>query len=435
MMDRRQFLHTLASSALTAGRAAAAPSARSVIWLFMEGGPSAVDTFDPKPELKKHHGKRPKEAIETFFGRPGPLMQSPFSFQQHGGSGLWVCDRMPAIARHADELAVIKSCFAESPNHSPAMYQMNTGMTRAGFPSVGSWVTYGLGTDNKSLPGFVVFPNEAGSKGGPQNWGHGFLPGTFQATPFRTGGAPILNLSRPSDVGDQRALLDYAQSLNRDHRRRHGDEPDLEARMHSHELAYRMQSEGRKVADLTRETDETRRLYGIDRDVTRPFGSKCLMARRLVESGVRFVQLYSDGEWDSHGNLAQQHGQRCDETDVPIAGLLTDLKRCGLLDSTLVIWGGEFGRMPVSEQGQGRDHNPHGFLVWMAGAGIKAGVSHGETDELGYRAAVNPVSVNDLHATMLHLLGLDHRKLTYLHNGRRFRLTDVAGEVIRPVLS
>jgi uncharacterized protein (DUF1501 family) len=317
------------------------------------------------------------------------------------------------------------------------MYQMNTGLPRPGFPSVGSWVTYGLGTENRNLPGFVVLQNGRGSKGGPLNWGHGFLPGAYQATTLRARGTPILNLRRPEGVDDrgQRAVLDLAQALNREHAARHAGEDELEARIASYELAYRMQAEGLEVAELSRESEETRRLYGLEDPKSRAFGEKCLLARRLVERGVRFVQVYCDDEWDAHSNLVKNHGDRCAETDAPIAGLLTDLRRRGLLDDTLVVWGGEFGRMPVSEQGSGRDHNPHGFLVWLAGAGVKAGTSHGETDEIGYRAERDRVSVHDLHATMLHLLGLDHKRLTYLHNGRRFRLTDVAGEVVQPIIA
>jgi uncharacterized protein (DUF1501 family) len=436
LLDREALVAPAAASAAAAA-SARRPRARAVIWLFMEGGPGAMDTFDPKPSLDRHHGQRTRQSIDVFFGSPGPLMRSPFAFKRHGESGHHVCDRYPSLARHVDDIALVKSCVAESPNHGPAMYQMNTGLPRAGFPSVGSWVVYGLGSENRDLPGFVVFPNARGSKGGSGNWGHGFLPGTFQATPFRGGGAPILNLRRPEDLDEagQRAILDLAGRMSREHGRRHPGEADLEARIQSYELAFRMQAAGLEVADLSKETDETRRLYGLDRDKSRRFGEKCLLARRLVERGVRFVQVYCDDEWDAHSDLAKNHGERCAETDAPIAGLLADLKRRGLLESTLVVWGGEFGRMPVSEQGNGRDHNPHGFLVWMAGGGVKGGTSYGETDEIGWKAAENPVTVHDLHATILHQLGIDHRRLTYLHNGRRFRLTDVAGNVITKIVA
>jgi hypothetical protein len=402
---------------------------------MMEGGPSAVDLFDPKPELDRQDGKRID--IDVFNGNPGPLMKSPFRFRQHGQSGAWVCEKYPGVARHVDDIAFIKSCYTESNNHVPALYQINTGIPRPGFPSAGAWVTYGLGSENRNLPGFVVLGNNQGVKGGPLNWGAGFLPTTYQGTLFRSEGSPVINLKRPEgvDAGDQRAQLDLMARLNDEHLRAHEGEADLLARVQSFELAYRMQMEATDLVDLGAESPATRTSYGLDNPESRSFGSKCLLARRLVERGVRFVQVYSDGEWDAHANLPSNHTQHCAATDVPIDGLLTDLKNRGLLDSTLVIWGGEFGRMPVSQGNKGRDHNPHGFLVWMAGAGIKGGVSHGETDEIGYKAAVDPVSVNDLHATMLHLLGLDHERLTHFHNGRRFRLTDVAGNVLTRILA
>jgi Protein of unknown function (DUF1501) len=411
------------------------PKAKSVIWLFMEGAPSAVDLFDPKPELDRSNGKR--ISIDVFNGNPGPLMKSPFAFRRCGRSGAWVCDKYQNVARHVDDLAFVKSCFTESNDHVPALYQMNTGVARAGLPTAGAWVTYGLGSENRNLPGFVVLGNTQGIKGGPLNWSAGFLPTTYQGTLFRSQGSPILNLRRPKDVADedQRAQLGLLARLNGRHLDGHGGEPDLGARIESFELAYRMQAEAGDLVDFAQETAETQRLYGLDRGPSRSFGGKCLLARRLVERGVRFVQVYSDGEWDAHSDLAGNHAHHCAATDVPIHGLLTDLKRRGLFDSTLVIWGGEFGRMPVSQGGNGRDHNPRGFLVWLAGAGIKGGTSHGETDEIGYRAAVDPVTVHDLHATMLHLLGIDHKRLTYLHNGRRYRLTDVAGNVLTKILA
>jgi hypothetical protein len=412
-----------------------APKATSVIWLFMEGGPSGVDLFDPKPELDKGNGKQIE--IATFNGNPGPLMKSPFKFQQYGESGTWVCEKYPSVAKHVDEFAIVKSLFTESSDHVPALYQMNTGIARAGLPTAGAWVTYGLGSENRNLPGFVVLGNNQGIKGGPLNWSAGFLPTSYQGTLFRSEGSPILNLRRPKQVADedQRAQLDLLAKVNAEHLEKHAGEPDLSARIESFELAYRMQAEAAELADLSQETAETQEMYGIHDDATRSFGGKCLMARRLVERGVRFVQVYSDGEWDAHSDLAGNHTGHCAATDRPIHALLTDLRRTGLLDSTLVIWGGEFGRMPVSQGSNGRDHNPHGFLLWMAGAGIKGGASHGETDEIGHRAAVDPVTVHDLHATMLHLLGMDHKRLTYLHNGRRYRLTDVAGNVLTRILS
>jgi hypothetical protein len=412
-----------------------APRAKSIIWLFMEGAPSGVDLFDPKPELTKRHGQ--KVAVDVFNGNPGPLMRSPFSFKQYGQSGAWVCDRYPNVAKHVDELAFIKSLHTESNDHVPALYQINTGIARAGFPSAGSWITYGLGSENRSLPGYIVLGNSDGVKGGPINWGPGFLPTTYQGTLFRSQGAPVLNLTRPEHVtrGDQRAQLDLLTRLNAEHLGRHEGEGDLTARIQSFELAFRMQMEADGLVDFSSETDTTRSLYGLDQEVSRNFGAKCLMARRLVERGVRFIQVYSDGEWDAHANLKANHTGHCAATDQPIHGLLTDLRQRGLLDETLVIWGGEFGRMPVSQGSDGRDHNPHGFLAWMTGAGIRGGASYGETDEIGFKAAVDRTSVNDLHATMLHLLGIDHRRLTYFHNGRSFRLTDVAGNVLTKILA
>jgi hypothetical protein len=295
-----------------------------------------------------------------------------------------------------------------------------------------------LGSENRNLPGFVVLGGTKGIKGGSQHWSAGFLPSGYQGTLLRSQGSPILNLDRPKQVtgDDQRAQLDLLGTLNRQHLREHAGEPDLAARIESFELAYRMQMEAVDLADISQETAQTRQLYGLDDKTTQIFGNKCLMARRLVERGVRFIQVYSDGDsWDAHSDLAGNHSGHCAATDRPIHGLLTDLKRRGLLDSTLVIWGSEFGRMPVSQGASGRDHNPKGFLVWMAGGGIKGGASYGETDEIGYRAAVDPVTVHDLHATMLHLLGMDHRRLTYLHNGRRYRLTDVAGNVLSKILA
>jgi len=409
--------------------------AKSIIWLFMEGGPSGVDLFDPKPELTKRDGQ--KISIDVFNGNPGPLMKSPYSFKQYGQSGAWVCEKYTNVAKHVDDFAFIKSLYSESNDHVPALYQINTGIPRPGFPSAGAWVTYGLGSENRSLPGYVVIGNNQGVKGGPLNWSAGFLPTSYQGTLFRPQGTPILNLTRPEGVSreDQRAQLDFLKTINNGHLAAHDGEPDLLARIQSFELAYRMQMEATDLADFSKEPRETIELYGIDKDASKNIGTKCLMARRLIERGVRFVQVYSDGEWDAHADLRGNHNQHCASTDMPIHGLLTDLKRRGLWDSTLIIWGGEFGRMPVSQGNGGRDHNPQGFIAWMAGAGIKGGTSYGETDEIGYKAVKDRCSVHDLHATMLHLMGINHEKLTYFHNGRNFRLTDVAGEVLHPILA
>jgi hypothetical protein len=409
--------------------------AKSIIWLFMEGGPSSVDLFDPKPELTRNHGK--KMEIDVFNGNPGPLMKSPYSFRQYGESGAWVCEKYPNVAKHVDEFAFIKSLYTESNDHVPCLYQINTGILRPGFPSAGAWITYGLGSESRNLPGYVVLGNNQGVKGGPLNWSAGFLPSSYQGTLFRSRGAPILNLSRPGNVSakDQREQLDFIGQMNSTHLATHPGEPDLLARINSFELAYRMQMEASDLADFSSESKAILELYGLDKEISENIGRKCLMARRLVERGVRFVQVYSDGEWDAHSDLAGNHAHHCATTDQPIHGLLTDLRQRGLMDQVLVIWGGEFGRMPVSQGSGGRDHNPHGFMAWMAGAGIKGGTSHGETDEIGYKAVKDRASVHDLHATMLHLMGIEHTKLTYFHNGRNFRLTDVSGEVIQTILA
>ncbi|MEK7795184.1 MAG: DUF1501 domain-containing protein [Candidatus Hydrogenedentota bacterium] len=419
--------------------------ARSCIFLFMYGGPSGVDTFDHKPDLDKHDGKKLdwKGELNTFNPNPGPLMKSPYAFRQYGQSGAWVSDKYPAVAQHVDDIAFLKACHVESNNHAPALFQLNTGISRVGFPSIGSWLTYGLGTENQDLPGYIVmYDKRGGPIGGPQNWGAGFLPSTFQATPFRSTGTPILNLERQQAMSaeQQRRQLDLLAELNEAHREQNPNETELIARIQSFELAYRMQMEAPEAVDISGESEETKRLYGLDHDITKYFGAQLIIARRLVERGVRFIQVYSGGghqqdSWDAHFGLKENHDLHCAETDVPIAGLLADLKQRGLLDETLVVWGGEFGRLPVSQGAVGRDHNPDGFLMWMAGGGVKGGTSYGETDEVGFKAEVNPTSVNDLHATILDRMGIDHEKLTYFHNGRDYRLTDVAGKVIHEILA
>jgi hypothetical protein len=423
--------------------------ARSVIWLFMNGGPSQVDTWDHKPELEKLHGKElPGFDKNTgfFTDQVGPLMKSPFSFARHGKSGTWVSEIFPNMARHVDDMAFIYSCFTQTNNHSPALFQINTGMSRMGFPCVGSWVTYGLGTENQNLPGFIAMYdtlNRGLPKGHAQNWGAGFLPGVFQGTALNAQGAPINNLLRRQDQSErqQRAQLDLLGRLNRRHLAENPAEAELTARIESFELAYRMQMAAPEALEVNLEPPSIQRLYGLDNPKCAHFAKQCLMARRLVERGVRFVQIYSGGmenerSWDGHSDIVKNHGGFAAETDVPIAGLLTDLKERGLLESTLVIWNGEFGRLPIVQKGgTGRDHNPHAFTTWMAGGGVKPGARYGETDELGHKAVVDRVSINDLHATILHLLGIDHEKLTYRYNGRDFRLTDVAGKVVRQILA
>lgn len=423
--------------------------AKSVIWLFMNGGPSHVDTWDYKPMLEKRDGKElPGFDKNTgfFTDQVGPLMKSPFNFARHGESGTWVSELFPYMSQHVDKMAFIHSCFTESNNHSPALFMINTGMTRMGFPCVGSWVTYGLGSENQNLPSFVVMsdPLDRGlPKGHAQNWGAGFLPAIYQGTWLRPKGDPIDNLDRPAGMTDpqQRAQLDLLAKLNRHELHHSPIDADLNARIESFELAYRMQTAAPDAFDVDHEPDQIKSLYGLDKKECTHFARQCLMARRMVERGVRFVQIYSGGmenerSWDGHADIVKNHTGFARETDQPIAGLLADLEQRGLLNETLVIWGGEFGRLPIVQKGgTGRDHNPYAFTVWMAGGGAKGGVHYGETDEIGFKAAVDKVSVNDLHATILHLLGFDHEALTYKYNGRNFRLTDVAGNVLKEILT
>ncbi|MGD9647749.1 MAG: DUF1501 domain-containing protein [Pirellulales bacterium] len=426
-----------------------AAGARAVIWLFMNGGPSQVDTWDHKPELARRDGQElPGFDKNTgfFTEQVGPLMKSPFKFTRRGQSGAWVSELFPHLGEHVDRMAFIHSCWTESNNHSPALFMINTGMARMGFPCVGSWVTYGLGSESQDLPAFVVMYdtlNRGLPKGQALNWGAGFLPSVFQGTALKPQGLPIDDLVRPADLTDeqQRAQLDLVRQLNRRQLSDSAADSELAARIESFELAYRMQMAAPEALDVDRETAATHALYGLDNAKSAPFGRQCLVARRLVERGVRCVQIYSGGmenerSWDGHQNIVANHTGFAAETEKPIAGLLADLAARGLLDSTLVIWGGEFGRLPIVQKGgTGRDHNPHAFTVWMAGGGTRGGVHHGATDEIGHKAVENRVSVNDLHATILHLMGLDHERLTYRYNGRDFRLTDVAGKVVREVLA
>jgi hypothetical protein len=418
--------------------------AERIIYLFMHGGPSHLETFDPKPELQRLAGKPLPASFGPVATRRkvagNPLLATRRTFRKCGQSGIEVSDFLPHLSRCADDLAVIRSCWADSVNHPQAVYQMNTGSVLMGKPSLGSWISYGLGTENQNLPSFVVLPDPGGGiKGGPPAYGAGFLPASHQGTVVRGGDSPILDLRTPEGTSpvEQRGVLDLVGRLNAHHLEQRGDDGELAARIQSYELAYRMQSAAPVAVDLSTESEETKRLYGLDDPRTVEFGTRCLLARRLVERGVRFIQLYSGdvGGWDAHDDVETNHAKMCARTDQPVAALLTDLKRRGLLDSTLVIWSGEFGRMPMSESGKGRDHNPHGFTVWMAGAGIKGGTIHGATDPVGLRAEVDRVHVHDLHATILHLLGLDHTRLTFPHNGRDERLTDTAGKVVTSILS
>lgn len=421
------------------------PTANAVIWLFTDGGASHIDLFDPKPALNKLAGKPLPASFKrpvTAMGRTAytPLLGSRRTFKRHGASGTWVSDWYPEIATCVDEIAMIRSCQADGLNHVGSVCQMNTGSILGGRPCLGSWAIYGLGSEGEDLPGYVVlfdYPEEP--PGGNRNWGTGFIPSTYQGTKFRDGRTPILHLRPPEGIAEarQRRKLDFIQELNRRHRTARATDDNLEARIAAYELAYRMQAAAPEVVDLDSESEETRRLYGVDRKETERNGRNCLLARRLVERGVRFVQLYlgSGSKWDAHSNLESNHARYCHESDRPIAALIQDLRRRGLLDSTLVVWGGEFGRTPMSESGNGRDHNPYGFTMWMAGGGIKGGVTYGATDEIGLYAVEDKVHVHDIHATILHCLGLDHKELTYLHNGRDERPTINGGRVIRGVLA
>ena len=420
------------------------PRAKRVIYLFMHGGPSHVDLFDPKPDLIRFAGQPLPESFGQVMTRrkvgTNPLLPPVRRFRPRGKSGLEISDFLPELAKCADELCVLRSCHGDSVNHPQSIYQMNTGSILMGKPSLGSWLSYGLGSENQNMPAFVVMPDPgSGVKGGPPAWGSGFLPATYQGTTMRPGKNPILHLKPQPRVSSQQqqSALELIRKLNARHLEQRDFDGELAARVNAYELAFRMQTAAPEVVNLNEETAETLRLYGIGEQDTDEFGTRCLLARRMIERDVRFVQLYSGdtGGWDAHRNVEQNHGLYCRRTDKPVAGLLTDLKRRGLLKDTLVIWGGEFGRMPMSEQGTGRDHNPWGYSIWFAGAGVKGGFAYGATDPVGLRAEQNKVHIHDLHATILHILGLDHELLTYFHNGRDERLTDVAGRVVKEILA
>ena len=424
-----------------------AAKAKRAVFLFMNGAPSQVDTFDYKPELTKRNGQMYKGPLTVGSnGRPvGYLMQSPFDFKPRGKSGLMISDLFPHTSKFADDLCVIRSMYTDTAAHASGCLQMNTGSIFLGKPSAGAWVTYGLGTDNQSLPAFVVMADPRGGPiGSASNWTAGYMPAAYQGTLFRSGAAPLLDLRPPAGVDDetQRRSLNLLKNLNEKHLAAHAEETELSARIASYELAYRMQMEAASVVDLSRETAATRERYGLDDRITADFGRKCLMTRRLLEKGVRFVQLYSGGghiedTWDGHNDCITNHRLHAGETDKPIAALIEDLKATGLWDETLLLWGGEFGRTPTSEGvgKPGRDHDWHGFSMWLAGAGVKGGQAIGATDELGFAAVEDRVHVSDLHATLLHLLGLDHTKLTYFYQGFDQRITGVRGEVVRKVLA
>jgi hypothetical protein len=415
--------------------------AKRVIFLFMHGGPSQVDTFDYKPLLTRDHGKplpfkRPKVVSSETFN----LLKSPWEFKQHGQSGMWVSELFPELSRRVDDICFIKSMWGSNSRHGGALLEMHTGSDTFVRPSMGSWITYGLGTENQSMPGFItICPTQ--SHGGANNYSSGFLPAPYAGTPVGSVGVPardaripfIANTETPRDV--QRMELDYLQELNREQLAATGPDAALDGRIESFELAFRMQSEAPGLQDISAESPATLKLYGIDNRISEDFGRQCLMARRLSERGVRFVQVSHTYKWDQHSELLRDHSQNAHEVDRPIAGLLFDLKARGLLQDTLVLWGGEFGRTPTAQGSDGRDHNPEAFTMWMAGGGVKPGLQYGSTDDYGYYAVENKVHFHDLHATILYLLGLDHKKLTYRYAGRDFRLTDVHGNVVHDIIA
>lgn len=459
MFSRRQFLQesggglgalALAQMLDRNRKVAGVPKAKRVVQLFMSGAASQCDTFDYKPELIRRHGQKfdPGGKVELFQSSPGAVMQSPWRWRRHGSSGKWVSDLVPHLAQCVDDMAFLHGMVSESNVHGPATFLQSTGFARPGFPSMGAWVSYGLGSSNENLPTFVVLPDARGfAPGGPRNWSAGFLPTQHQATMIRPDRSePLADLfpsreaafiTPESEVEGRRALA----QLNRLHQQGRFDDQRLEARIASYELAARLQLSAPEVLDIASETNEVRSLYGVDQSTTADFGRRCLVARRLLERGVRFVQIWSGADnghprrnWDSHEDLERDHRNMAAEMDQPAAALLIDLKRRGMLDDTVVLWTTEFGRMPCSQGGLGRDHNPFGFTNWLAGGGVRGGVSYGATDEWSYRAVENPTTCNDVHATILHLLGVDHKELTFRHNGIDRRLTDVAGRVLGDVI-
>jgi len=425
--------------------------AKSVIWLFMTGAPSHVDTWDYKPELQKRNGEPlpGSDANTGFFTTSGKILKSPFGWNQHGESGSWVSDIFPHLAQHVDQMTFLHSMHLKANNHAPASMELMCGANQPGHPSAGAWLTYGLGTENQNLPAFVVM-HETRPRGDDSIWSAGFLPKTYQALTLdaRRNGV-IDNLSRPSaqSAAQQRSSLDLLKELNQQHAQARPTQADLAARINSFELAYRMQMAAPDALDVSQESEATKKLYGLDNKTCEVFARQCLTARRLVERGVRFVQIFAgnkaagddgavnDVPWDGHNNIETNHRACAAATDQPAAALLKDLSARGLLEDTLVVWGGEFGRTSDSQGTVGRDHNPHGFTIWMAGGGVKGGFHYGSTDEFGYKAVENKVHVNDLHATLLHLLGLDHEKLTFRHSGRDYRLTDLGGRVITEIVA
>src|SRR2546426_2884963 len=420
------------------------PKAKRVIFLFMSGGPSHVDTFDPKPRLASDNGKAlPFEKPKLERTKTGNILASPYSFKKYGRAGIEVSELFPHLATCVDDMCIIRSMVADNINHNGACLQMNTGEQAFSRPSLGSWLLYGLGSENQDLPGFIVISPSQPAQGAPL-WSSSFLPAAYQGTLVSDLKNPIANLANARfSAKQQRDQLDLLKQLNTLHQRQREEDSRLSARIESFELAFRMQTRAPEAFDVERESPETKKLYGIDEDVTDIFGKQCLMARRLTERGVRLVQVYhtqtskrnSCQLWDQHSELRKELPNNCAAVDKPISGLLKDLKARGLLDETLVIWGGEFGRTPTAEGTNGREHHPFGFTMWLAGGGIKGGIVHGATDEFGWHAIANKVHLHDLHATILHLMGLDHEKLTYRYSGRDFRLTDVYGNVVKEILA
>ncbi len=416
------------------------PRAKRVIFLFMHGGPSQVDTFDYKPLLARDHGKPlPFAKPRVQFAETGNLLASPWKFRQYGESGAWVSDLFPNVAQVVDDCCFIKSLHGSNPAHGGALLKIHTGSDTFIRPSMGAWASYGLGTENDNLPAFITICPTLGH-GGVNNFSSGFLPAWTHGTPIGHAGVPAsrsqfehMQAGLPPEL--QRKELDFLQELNAQHMARNGSDAALEGRIESFELAYRMQSAAPAVMDLNGESDATKKLYGMDEKKTEDFGTQCLLARRFAQAGVRFVQCTHSYKWDQHGDLRSGHTTNAAEVDKPIAGLIRDLKAHGMLEDTLVLWGGEFGRTPTAQGGDGRDHNPHGFTMFMAGGGVKAGFSYGETDDYGYYAAVDKVDVHDLHATILALLGVDHERLTFRHGGRDHRLTDVSGKVVTSIFA
>ena len=418
-----------------------APKAKRVIFLFMAGAPSHLEMFDNKPMLAKYDGKLPPAELikgyrAAFINPNSKLLGPKFKFAKHGKSGAELSELLPHLAEIVDDVAIVKSMVTDAFNHAPGQIMMNTGSQQFGRPSIGAWTTYGLGSESKDLPGFVVLNSgPKGSSGGASNWGSGFLPSMYQGVPFRSSGDPVLYLSNPPGVDDQmqRESLEVINKLNK----RRLDvvaDPEIATRINSFEMAYRMQSSAPELMDISKESKETLEMYGAEAGKS-SFANNCLLARRLVERGVRFVQLFHEA-WDQHGNLVNDLKKNCRDTDKPCAALVKDLKQRGLLEDTLVVWGGEFGRTPMVQGGNdGRDHHPNAFTMWMAGGGVKPGISYGETDEFGFKTVKDSVHVHDLHATILHLLGFDHTKLTYRFQGRDFRLTDVEGEIVHKLLA